>query len=141
MRVGPASLRPKAASSVRRTVQVSIPLVNAPTTPVGAFFFHSHFAAFRACGQAELGDKRDQQRSVVLDFKVLPSGAAVMSNAGTNALERCLGQALSSVSFAASDSSATTHVVYPLHFAAAGSGLKDRGVPTPVARERCDCGG
>jgi hypothetical protein len=101
----------------------------------------AHFAAFRACGQADLGDKQGEQRSVTLDFDVLPSGLAVASSAGTNELERCLDRALSSVSFAASDGSAATHVGYPLHFAAAGAGLKDRGVPSTVVRERCDCGG
>jgi hypothetical protein len=101
----------------------------------------AHFAAFRACGQAELGKKRDEQRSVVLEFNVLQNGVAVAASAGTNELERCHARALSSVSFAANESSAATHVVYPLHFAAAGGGLKDRGVPSPVARERCDCGG
>ncbi|HEX2870675.1 MAG TPA: hypothetical protein VHP33_05450 [Polyangiaceae bacterium] len=101
----------------------------------------AHFAAFRACGQAELGDKQGEQRSVTVDFDVLPHGRVVASSAGTNALEQCLDRALSSVSFAASDDSTTTHVAYPLHFAAAGGGLKDRGVPTPVVRERCDCGG
>lgn len=101
----------------------------------------AHFAELRACGQAELGDERDEQLSVALDFDVLPSGLAVASGAATNALERCLDQALSSVSFAVTGSNAATHVVYPLHFAAAGGGLKDRGVPTPVVRERCDCAG
>jgi hypothetical protein len=101
----------------------------------------AHFAAFRACGQVELGDKQGEQRGVALEFDVLPSGLAVTSSAGTNALERCFDQALSSVSFAPSDGSAPTHVVYPLHFAAAGGGLKDRGVPSAVVRERCDCGG
>lgn len=101
----------------------------------------AHFAQFRACGLAELGDEQGEQQSVTLDFDVLPSGLAVASSAGTNGLERCLDRALSSVSFAASDGGAATHVVYPLHFAAAGGGLKDRGVPSTGARERCDCGG
>ena len=101
----------------------------------------AHFAEFRACGQAELGDKLDEQRSVVLDFDVLPSGVAAASGASANALEQCLDQVLSRTSFAASDGSAPAHVVYPLHFAAAGSGLTNRGVPSPLVRERCDCGG
>jgi hypothetical protein len=101
----------------------------------------AHFAELRACGQRELSDEQGTQHSVALDFVVLPSGRAVASSPGTNALERCLDLVLSTLSFAASDGEASTHVVYPLHFAAAGGGLKDRGVPAPVVRERCDCGG
>ena len=101
----------------------------------------AHFGEFRECGQAELGDKLDEQRSAVLDFDVLPSGLAVATGGASSALEQCLDQVLSRVAFAASDSGAPAHVVYPLHFAAPGSGLKNRGVPAPVVHERCDCGG
>lgn len=101
----------------------------------------AHFAEFRACGQTELGDKRGEAQSAVLDFDVLASGVAVASGSASNTLEQCLDQALRGVSFPASDGDTATRVVYPLHFAAPGGGLTNRGVPSPLVRERCDCGG
>lgn len=109
----------------------------------------AHFSEFRACGQATMSNESDAQRSIVLGFDVLASGqttarsvtsASGAAGAGSSALEQCLELALASVTFASGEAG-DAHVVYPLHFAAASSGLKNRGVPSPVTRERCDCGG
>ena len=100
----------------------------------------THFAEFRACGQTELSDKPQEQRSVALDFEILPSGAVVATGTAANALEQCLDRVLSGITFEASDTG-RSQVVYPLHFAAPSDGLTNRGVPSPLVRERCDCGG
>lgn len=99
----------------------------------------AHFGAFRACGQAALADELNEQRSATLEFDVLQSGQVAARAGSPGALQQCLEQTLSRVTFAAGNGPA--HVVYPLHFAAAGNGLQNRGVPSPLVRERCDCGG
>lgn len=139
---------PENQTAELRVVHTGLQVTGARKASEVARIMAAHFSEFRACGQAELSDEAHEQRSVALGFDVLASGQTAVRRAtsapgasgAVSALEQCLELALANVTFASAEAG-DAHVVYPLHFAPAGGGLKNRGVPSPVAPAHCDCGG
>jgi hypothetical protein len=99
----------------------------------------SHFTEFQACAQSVPNGAVPAQR-VSLSFEVAKDGHVAATTASAGALEQCLDQRLSQVTFTAGASD-VSHVEYPLYFAAADRELKSPGIAAVQPPKPCDCGG